>query len=224
MRTLLVTTLILASCATVPQPRRDRFDVAVRGYFFAGFRGDEESLAIGMKKCEERLAGHPDDAEALVWHGAGLTFQSGAAFRRGDRAAGIELYQRGIAEVDRARALAPTNVGVLIPRAAMYTAMTMFMPDSPDTRGLLQKGVADYEETLRLQRDHFAKLSTHARGQLFYGLADGYSRLGDAGRARSYYQRLLAEVPDSPLAPRASDWLAGRPRNDKVTCIGCHAD
>jgi len=32
-----------------------------------------------MKACEETLAQNPKHAEALVWHGAGLFYQSGKA-------------------------------------------------------------------------------------------------------------------------------------------------
>ena len=220
--------LALAACSSAPSakpvesPKPKRFDVEVRGYFFQGFRGDTEALAVGMQKTEARLATHPDDAEALVWHGGGLAFQAGEAFRRGDRAAGQDLYTRGVAEVERARGLAPERVSILIPSGALYLSMSLFMPPGPNAKALLEKGVTDYEATLRLQGAGFAGLGSHARGQLLYGLADGHARLGDDAKARGYYQRLVREVPDSPLAPRAQGWLDGKPATDKVTCIGCH--
>ena len=59
-----------------PSPR---FDEIVRADFFAGFRGDAARLEKGMKRCEEELATNPTNADALVWHGAGLMFMAGQA-------------------------------------------------------------------------------------------------------------------------------------------------
>ena len=134
----------------------------------------------------------------------------------------MELYGRGRGEVDRAASLAPENPAVRIPRGATYLTMSMNMPPSPEATKVLEIAVADYEKTLELQRAYLPRMSTHARGQLFYGMADGYQRLGQPERAKGYYQRLVAEAPDSPLVPRAQAWLDGKPATDKVTCVGCH--
>ncbi len=58
-----------------------RFDFRVRTDFFAGFAGNEQALARAMKICEEDLAKNPNHAEALVWHGSGVFFQSVTAAR-----------------------------------------------------------------------------------------------------------------------------------------------
>ncbi|MDQ2946727.1 MAG: hypothetical protein M3Y27_12405, partial [Acidobacteriota bacterium] len=73
---------------------QERFDLKVRTYFFAGFSGDADSLATGMKMCEESLSTDPKNAKALVWHGAGLYFQAGQAFQKNDQQQGMEWYQR----------------------------------------------------------------------------------------------------------------------------------
>src|SRR5215208_3849596 len=101
-----------------------RFDVLVRADFFAGFGGDEARLARGMEACERSLAENPKHPEALVWHGSGLAFQAGMAFQRNDGPTGTALWSRGLAEMDEAVALAPENVGVLIPRGAMLLTAT----------------------------------------------------------------------------------------------------
>ncbi|MEP7364110.1 MAG: hypothetical protein ABI972_12715 [Acidobacteriota bacterium] len=54
-----------------------RFDHVVRNDFFSGFTGNQEALDRGMKVCEQVLAGNPNHAEALVWHGAGLATKTG---------------------------------------------------------------------------------------------------------------------------------------------------
>lgn len=63
-----------ASTASPTAPPSGRFDLEVRGDFFAGFGGNAERLARGMARTEEVLAAAPDHAEALVWHGSGLVF------------------------------------------------------------------------------------------------------------------------------------------------------
>jgi hypothetical protein len=97
----------------------ERFDLRVRTYFFAGFAGNQQALDRAMKLCEEELARNPANAEALVWHGAGVFFQSGKFFQAGDPAKGGEFWQRGLAEMDNAVKIAPDNLGVRIPRGAV---------------------------------------------------------------------------------------------------------
>src|SRR3954464_11368323 len=86
--TLIVTfiaSLFLAFPQTAaPRPAGERFDLVVRGDFFAGFAGDRARLAKGMEACERVLAESPNHAEALVWHGSGLAFSAGMAFQKGD--------------------------------------------------------------------------------------------------------------------------------------------
>ena len=43
-----------------------------------------KALARGMKKCEQALAKDPKNAEALVWHGSGLSYDAKRAFMAGD--------------------------------------------------------------------------------------------------------------------------------------------
>ena len=95
-----------------------RFDMKVRESFFAGFGGDKDALVRGMKASEEVLAGNPKHAEALVWHGSGLTFQAGQAFSSGDQQKGMELWTKGLKEMQTAVDLAPESPSVLIARGA----------------------------------------------------------------------------------------------------------
>src|SRR6185369_2035569 len=94
----------------------NRFDYVVREDFFAGFGGNDEALKRAMTKTEAALAEEPNHAEALVWHGAGLYFQAGQLFRKGDMPAGQQLATKGLEEMDRAVALSPKSVGVRVPR------------------------------------------------------------------------------------------------------------
>lgn len=203
----------------------ERFDFLVRADFFAGYAGDQAALERGMKACEDALAKNPNHAEALVWRGGGLVFLAGQAFQKGDIRKGVELWDRGLKEMDRAVELGPVNVGVLIPRGASLLTASRFVQDKVAGRALLEKGVGDYEKVLDLQKAYFAGLSGHARGELLFGLAEGWARLGNTGKARAYFQRIVNECKDSGRNPQAAAWLekgtlAG---SDPMSCTGCHA-
>ena len=86
--------------------------------------------------------------------------------------------------------------------------------------------VGDYEKTLSIQTaaGSFATLGDHPRGELLFGLAEGYSRLGNASKARRYFDRLIAEASTSGHAPDAKEWLATGilPKTTGLGCVGCH--
>ncbi len=198
-----------------------RFDMKVREDFFAGFTGNKEAFARGMKACEDTLAKNPKDAEALVWHGAGLYFQSGDAFRAGDQQKGFDLYTRSLDEMRTAIALNDT-VSTRIPRGAVLLTGSRYMSPAM-AKPLIEDGVADYEHTLALQKDVFDSMDTHSRGELLFGIAEGYSRLGNTEKAEAYFTRIKSELPNSAYAKRADTWFATKsiPVN-QTQCVGCH--
>ena len=203
---------------------RERFDFLVRADFFAGFAGDQAALERGMKVCEDTLARNPNHAEALVWHGGGLVFIAGQAFQKADIRKGVELWDRGLKEMDRAVELEPRNVGVLIPRGATLLPASRFVQDKAAGRAVLEKGVGDYEKVLDLQKPYFARLSGHARGELLFGLAEGWARLGNTEKARAYFQRIVSECKDSGRQPQAAAWLekGSLAGTEAMSCTGCH--
>jgi hypothetical protein len=67
------------------------------------------------------------------------------------------------------------------------------------------------------------KLSTHAREELLFGLADVEAHLGDDGKARALFERLVRDVPDSQLLPYARTWLSGGKPDARPACTGCHS-
>src|SRR5437867_4117117 len=202
---------------------QQRFDLKVREDFFAGFAGNRAALDRGMKNCEEALSSDPKNAEALVWHGAGLFFLSGQSFQKGDVDKGMALYSRGIKEMDEAVSLAPDNVGVLIPRGAGLLAATRTMPPGDPARKLLARGLADFEKVYEIQKPYFDKLSGHARGELLMGLAEGYLRSGNEAKARDYFEKLAAVGPASGHDAEVKLWReTGKLDPKRVTCTGCH--
>lgn len=205
-------------------PAEERFDMKVRSQFFAGFRGDQQALEAGMTACKDALQQNPKNAEALVWHGAGDYFLGGQAFQNGDAAKGSELVQKGLTAMSDAVQMDPNNVAVLIPRGATLLQSTIFMPDTvPFKQQLIKQGIGDFEKTLQLQKDYFATLGTHERGELLSGIANGYSRLGDQRRATEYFDRIAAELANTEYQKRADLWLNTKTlAPDQQQCYGCH--
>lgn len=205
------------------EPDAVRFDHRVRTAFFAGFSGDAASLGKAMKVCEEVLAANPKHAEALVWHGAGMFYQSGQLFRSGEREKGMELYEKGLREMDEAVALEPDRIGVRIPRGAILLTASRAMPQNPMRAGLLERGLQDYGRAFEIQRPILDKMGEHPKGELLFGLAEGWSRAGDVAKAQTFFDMIVSEMPGTPYAERANLWLTNRSLPmEKTGCIGCH--
>jgi hypothetical protein len=204
------------------QERRDRFDYQVRADMFNGFEGDEEAFERAMALCEQRLAANPDDPEPLVWHGVGLMFRAGRAAMAGGRDQSAAFGRQGFAEMARAVSLAPDTVAVLIPRGAVLLAAAKDMPDGPRAREFVRMSMHDFERALKIQQPYLARLSTHGKGELLGGLAEGWTRLDDTEKSRLYLQQLVDELPESKYAAAAKARLANPADRSPVTCLGCH--
>jgi len=200
-----------------------RFDMKVRNDFFAGFAGDKEALARGMKACEDALAVDPKNAEAMVWHGSGTLSQATQEFQGGDQQKGIGLWTRGLKEMQAAVDLAPDNVAVRIPRGAVLLTASHYLPSPQMAKPLIEAGVADYQRTYDIQKSYFETLGSHPRGELLFGLAEGYGRLGEEAKAREYFDLILKDLPDTAYARRATAWAETKslPLN-QTGCVGCH--
>jgi hypothetical protein len=201
------------------------FDGMVRGDMFAGMAGDQESFQRAMKLCEDTLARNPDHAEALAWHGAGLVWESGQVFLTGNIKRGKEFTIQGHAEMDKAVALLPNSVTVLIPRGAtdLETSKHIHIPEF--AQRMLEQGLGDYEKVLKLQQPQFNSLPTHSRGELLSGLAEGWYRAGNSAVARKYAQRTVSDLPGSAYATRSRAFLDQSPQAGVQLdwhCLGCH--
>jgi tetratricopeptide (TPR) repeat protein len=203
---------------------QERFDYLVRADFFAGAAGDKASLDRAMKVCEETLAKNPKHAEAMVWHGSALMVLSGQAFGKGDAQKGMELWSRGLKEMEEAVKLEPDNVGVLIPRGATLLAASRFAKPPQQATAMLEQGLNDYERVLSLQASYFDKLSGHGRGELLFGLAEGWQRFGNKEKARGYFQRITKEAQGSERQKQATVFLeSGSLPASAQNCTGCHS-
>lgn len=213
-----------------PQSRKqksqnDRFDLQVRDDFFAGMLGDTVRLDRGMKFCEEILAKNPRHADALVWHGGGLLTRAAQAYTRSDSLLGDRLWKTGLEEMNQAVIFEPRNMGVKIGRAATLIGLAQsgWDPSDAQSRDLLESAISDYEKVFASQRRYFDRLPSHNRGELLFGLASGWSILGNDKAAREYLTLILKLCKDTPYEFEARRWMVKKPpaviQHD---CIGCH--
>jgi hypothetical protein len=210
-----------------PALSQESADVLVREDFFAGIMlNDMTRFERGMKKAEEVMEQEPNNAEMMVWHGAGQFFRAGIAFRSGDFQSGRALQAQGLARMQQAVDLAPNNVRVRVARGAALLNSSRYMPPQAG-RALAETGVGDYEKTLAIQMADFDSLSTHSKGELLLGLADGWLRVGNADKARGYFEMMSkdATLQGSEYESKGRAWLAGAPESKTPAffqCVGCH--
>jgi pentatricopeptide repeat protein len=88
---------------------------------------------------------------------------------------------------------------------------------------LLRLAIGDYERVLELQANVFHSFGGHAKGELLFGLADGYARLGDPQKAREYFDRMARDGGPSPRRDYASAWLRDAAPERVPACGPCHA-
>ena len=190
---------------------------------FAGLLGGNvEALQRAIDACETALAANPKNSDALVWHGIAMIAQT-----RQHPEQGAALIAQGFAEMDRAAAMDPDDLGVRIPRGAVSMSMARTLPESQMRLELLERGRVDFQHAFDMQSaaGRLDKIGTHPLGELLQGLGDVYSRLGKPEEARKYYQMLQAKLPDTEYAKRSAQWMTtSQPLPPaQAACIGCHA-
>jgi tetratricopeptide (TPR) repeat protein len=215
--------LVVATASTISG--QTPFGAVVRNDLFAGFAGDRQAFERGMAACEKILAENPSHAEALVWHGSGTLFLAGTAFESGDTARGMDLFDKGVAEMAKAVALEPDNIAVRIPRGATLREATRTMPLNV-AAPLLEAARTDYQHTFDVQKAALDRVpKPHPLGELLQALGDIYSRQGNTAEAERYYTLIPQHLPDTEYARRAAQWMQTRRPLPAAQsgCIGCHA-
>ena len=218
---VLAAALLMVPAAGAQQT--ERYDMRVRDHFFAGFQGDADALRRGMAMVAEALEADPDHPQALVWQATGWQYKSSVAFQQGDWTAGMDLFDRSVAQFERAVSLSPDDVGVRIPRATTYASVAKYVTHAPTRRMLQETALGDFTRVLELQGPYFEHLSTHARGELFGGLSDTLRQLGRRDEARVFLLRMVSELPNTPYAAMAGRQLDAPEESVQVTCLGCHS-
>ena len=213
---------ILAAVGIAASHAQERFDYEVREEMFRAFGGNEAALQSAMATIEAKLKEHPDHAEALVWRGAARNWLAGRALEAGDAAGARDLSAAGMADMDRALALEPSNIGVLVPRAAVLLAVARNQRDAARMRDLAGQSAANFESALALRRNAFHNLGQHNRGEYLSGLAESWALAGNKESAEGYLRRILAELPNSVYAERAAAKLANWDERRPLNCQSCH--
>ena len=221
-RRLLAITVLAAVGFAAASFAQERFDNLVRDDMFRGFAGNEAAFKSAVSAIDEKLRENPDYAAALVWRGAARYFQAGRAFRAGDIDGGRSLATDAMADLDRASASQPNSIEILIPRAVVLLSIAKHQTNPQRARNLAVRAAAEFEAALAIQLPVFDRLGLHSRGEFLSGLAESWALAGDRGKAEGYLRRILAELPNSPYAERATaklaDWSDPRP----VNCQTCH--
>ncbi len=206
---------------------KPRFDVLVREDFFEGiFNDDQDAFTRAMKLCTDKLRQDANNYEAMVWLGSGRLHESVALKDDGHVNDSKSKWQEGLQLMHRACASAPDDINVLIPRAATLIGIGRIAELSESERtALIHLAVYDYEKTLELQKGYFENLSAHARGELLFGLADGWHQLSNKSKANKYFQRVIETVPDGEQAKLSKMFLTGKIDETVLAnrnCAGCH--
>jgi len=197
-----------------PQIVRDLFD---------GFGGDAEALKRGFDATTQIIAGNPNHAEALAWHGAATLFQSSttATLSALER---IGFFQRGTKEMDSAVGMAPDNASVRMARGVVLRMLTPGMPRLGNVPGLIENARLDYQRLFDLQSDRLASLSPHQAGELLQGLAELNSRQGKTADAEKYYGLMQTLLKGTEYAARAEEWMRTKQPLPpaRTACVSCH--
>jgi tetratricopeptide (TPR) repeat protein len=192
--------------------------------------GDSEKFERGMRTLESLLAKNPDDPALKVLHGNGVFARSGQAFEKGDTQNAMKLWQSSLNEMATAVDMAPNNIfvrarrGVLLISASRSTSMPAAM-----AKPLIQLAVEDLEKVLEVREKEqtLAQRSTHQRGELLSGLADGWNRLGNTDKAHGYFERITRDLKGTVYEQRANAWLQDKSEAkavDYFACSGCHTE
>jgi tetratricopeptide (TPR) repeat protein len=212
------------SVTTLTAQQQQRFDHQVRNLFFSGFAGNQAAMEEALKLTGATLAENPKHAEAMVWQGSGIYYQAGVAARKGEMQESLRLLNQGLSMMQQAVDMEPDNVAVRAPRGSALLTASRVMP-AEMARPQLLAGLSDYVRIYDMQKQSgvLERLGTHPKGELLFGLAEAYSRLGDTAKAESFFQMIKDTLPNSAYARRAQTWLETKslPLN-QTGCIGCH--
>lgn len=212
--------IILATAVLAAQD----FDFeTIRSDFFAGAAGDAAALKRAIAVTERVLAGNPKDAQALSVHGFGTMLAASEAFKASEPARGSELFRRGLANMNEAVELTPSDMLVRALRGILLQQASRQMPP-PAGAAMLENARSDFQFLFDTQLEILDQLGTHRLGELLQALGDVHSRQGRAADAERYYAMIQQKLPDTEYARRAADWLRTRQPlpAERTACIGCH--
>jgi tetratricopeptide (TPR) repeat protein len=200
----------------------------LRSDLMGALNGDMERFERGMRGLESLLAKNPNDPVLKVLHGTGVFARSGAAFEKGDMQNAMKLYQSSLDEMAQAVETAPNNILVRARRGVILISASRAMPAAM-APPLTKLAVEDFEKVLEIREKEqtLAQGSIHKRGELLTGLADGWNRIGNADKARGYFERVTRDLKGTIYEQKAKAWLDDKPEAkaaDYFNCTGCHVE
>jgi len=132
------------------------------------------------------------------------------------------MMRQATSEMNRAVALKPGSVSVLIPRATALLGAATHIADPSRKRDYARQAADDFEKVLALQGPLLGSLAPHPKGELLGGLAESWLQAGAADRAHVYLMRMLDELPNTRYAGAARMRLENPGGGQPITCLGCH--
>jgi hypothetical protein len=140
----------------------------------------------------------------------------------------MKLWQSSLEEMAQAVELAPDNIYVRARRGVVLISASRSMPAAM-AAPLTELAVEDFEKVLEIREKEqtLSQRSVHQRGELLTGLADGWNRLGNADKARGYFERITRDLKETIYEQRAKAWLEDKAEAkaaEYFTCSGCHVE
>ncbi len=183
------------------------FERQVFADFVKAAQGDEEARQRLIAECERALEVDAEHAEAIAWRGAARMFEAGKASSSGDFRAAMNHTNTSLADLNRARELEPENPGVRMVAANMLLSLAKHHPIENMASGYARQGIEDAQVALAKLQANWDKQPAEVKGQLLLGVAEAFAKLGEATKARDWFNRVIGAVPGTTWAQQAQAWI-----------------
>ncbi len=183
------------------------FEREVFADFVQAAQGNKEARQRLLATCERALEADPQHAEAIAWRGAAKMFEAGDASSSGDFRAAMNHTNASLTDLNKARDLEPENPGVRMVAANMLLSLAKYHPIENMASGYAKQGIEDANVALSKLYDNWDKQPAEVKGQLLLGVAEAYDNLGEATKARDWFNRVIGAVPGTTWAEQAQAWI-----------------
>ncbi len=179
------------------------FDRRVIADYAKAAAGDSQALERMLGICAEAIEVDTQNAEAVAWRGAARMLEAGEASSSGDMMAAMTAVNGALADLARASKLEPENPGVRLIAAQSLLALSQNHPIPQMAKNYAKQGIGHAEAGLASLHDNWGAQPVEMKGRLMFDVAAAYERLGEPGKARDWYNRVIGAVPGSAYAEQA---------------------
>lgn len=183
------------------------FEREVLADFVKAAQGDAQARQRLMATCDRAIEADAQHAEAIAWRGAARMFQASEASSSGDFRAAMNHTNASLADLNKARKLEPENPGVRMVAANMLLSLAKYHPIENMAKGYAKQGIEDASVALSKLYDNWGNQPAEVKGELMLGVADAYAKLGEATKARDWFNRVIGAVPGTAWAEQAQAWI-----------------